>query len=1314
MKEKRLFAPTVEPSTLVELLQWRTLWHPDQSAYTFLSDGETIARSLTYAELDCQARAIAVLLQQYQARGERALLLYPPGLEFIVSFCGCLYSGVIAIPAPPPDAARLKRTLPRLQAIAKDAQASLVLTTSRIRSMIEELSAQDLQLQAMHWIATEEISSELANEWQDPGVSSDTLAYLQYTSGSTSTPKGVMVSHKNLIHHCAYIGQAWGYTSDSIAATWMPYFHDYGLIDGLIQPLYQGIPCFVMSPLTFVKRPLRWLQIISRYKVTHTQGPNFAYEHCLRRTDPEQYTDLDLSSWRTASNGAEPVRKETLECFVKTFQPYGFRWSAFYPAYGLAEATLLVSTKQHKAEMPVFCTISTAALEQNQIVEASEDQQNVQTLVGCGNPIGDMKVVIVHPETLLQCSPDQVGEIWVSDPSIAIGYWNHLEETERTFQAYLADTSEGPFLRTGDLGFLKDGELFITGRLKDLIIIRGRNHYPQDIELTVEQSHPTLRPSYGAVFSVEIEGEERLIVTQEVERQFLRNLDVDQVVDIIRQAVAEHHELEVYAILLLRTGSIHKTSSGKIQRQACRASFLDGSLELVGRWMASDVVKKQEVLLNTFTHNTDVLSQTQTEKDFVDSVNSTAAAPGISSSRADAIINWLRSYANDRINSQLIDERRCIPPYIVLDFGNRGILGMQVPEQYGGIALNNCDAMRVVEQLAAIDLTLATFVCINNFLGIRPIQRYATEDVRNELLPILAKGRELAAFALTEPGAGSNPRAISAIGMADTTGGWRLRGTKIWSGSASWAGVINVFVQLVNDNAEPEGITGFTLRQGTTGLSVGAESLTMGMRGVVQNFVHLKDVPVSSANLLGGSGSGMDVAQDAMLFTRLAIAAMSVGGMKRCIQLMLRYATRRDIATGRLLDNPATLVQLSNLTAATTALSTLVTRIAELLDNESTIPVEAYVACKTSGPELLWQSADSLVQLLGGRGYIETNIAPQILRDARVFRIFEGPTETLNMFLGSRVLHQSNELHQFLCNGLGATTVSNSLREAAKQIQARWLESITFGDRPSTLSFAQMLTGEVATFAILLAAVQGAFNRTPKNNLRRAVAWAKQQFDQSLAKALSSTSLESVLLNANETTDFISSYAETIGDLEQTLAGTDDTLDDLLRRPQKAVSTNQTTNASESVTSEVKAKQPVSKVSTYSTKSIETWLVQWIANELKVAIDSIDTCKSLVYYGLDSVRAIGLIDDLEMWLESQFSSNLVWDYPSIKSLAQHLAEKMNASLLPSEFAQDQSKKKYRDSFANVVENFNPSNQEQPLAKFDSLSDEEIDSLLNQM
>lgn len=571
-------------STLIDLLQYRCLNQSSEGpGYAFLENGVKEIDSLSYKELDEKARAIAVELQKKVGKNERALLLYPQGLKFIAALFGCMYAEVIAIPAPPPDPIRLKRTLPRLEAIVKDAQASVILTDFSRYSQLQETTSQlSSEFRSIKWIVSENILQELAQEWQKPDINGDSLAYLQYTSGSTSTPKGVMLTHKNLIHHCSYIKEAWGYTSESIATTWVPHFHDYGLVDGLIQPLYSGIPCYLMSPIAFYMRPIRWLRTISRYGVTHSQGPNFAYEHCIKRTTVEERANLDLSSWRTASNGAEPVRQETLENFIATFEPYGFRRDALYPSYGLAEATLLVATKQHGQEANVY-KVEAEALEKNRVVKVSQDEKEkvVRTVVSCGPPICGMKVAIVNPNTLRKCQVDEVGEIWVCDPSMAVGYWNRVEDTEKTFHACLAENGEGPFMRTGDLGFLHEGELFITGRIKDLIIVRGRNHYPQDIELTVEQSHPSLRYSHGAAFTVEKLGEERLIVVQEVERSYQKKIDIDEVVGNIREAVRDEHDIQVYYVVLIKAGSIPKTSSGKIQRSACRVKFLEKTLEVL-------------------------------------------------------------------------------------------------------------------------------------------------------------------------------------------------------------------------------------------------------------------------------------------------------------------------------------------------------------------------------------------------------------------------------------------------------------------------------------------------------------------------------------------------------------------------------------------------------------------------------------------------------------------------------------------------------------------------------------------------------------
>jgi amino acid adenylation domain-containing protein len=562
-------------STIADILHYRALHQPDQLAFTFLPDGETEGDRLTYRELDRRSRALAAQLQTLGLGGERALLLYPPGLDYLTAFFGCLYAGVVAVPAYPPSN---QRNTPRIKAVVADAQAAITLSTTAILSKVQSLLAEKTDLGNFQWLTTDSLDSEIEDCWQEPFISTDTLAFLQYTSGSTGTPKGAMLSHGNLLHNAAMTYRLMEHSPSSKFISWLPTYHDMGLIGGILQPLYGGFLCVLMPPAAFLQRPYRWLRAISDYKGTTSGAPNFAYELCIHKITPQQRQALDLSSWSVAFNGAEPIRQETLERFAAAFADCGFRKQAFYPCYGMAEATLMVSGGL-KADPPVLKTIQADALERNQVVETNAENEDARPLVGCGHTLLEQQIVIAHPETLTGCQPDEVGEIWVSGPSVGHGYWNRPLETEQTFRAYLSDTGEGPFLRTGDLGFLPNGELFVTGRVKDLIIIRGRNLYPQDIELTAERSHPSLRLGSGAAFSVEVDNEERLVVVQELE--FRQKPNLEEVSAAIRQAVAEEHEVQAHAVVIIKPGSIPKTSSGKIQRRATRAQFLAGQLEVI-------------------------------------------------------------------------------------------------------------------------------------------------------------------------------------------------------------------------------------------------------------------------------------------------------------------------------------------------------------------------------------------------------------------------------------------------------------------------------------------------------------------------------------------------------------------------------------------------------------------------------------------------------------------------------------------------------------------------------------------------------------
>ncbi len=552
---------------------------PSRPAYTFLDEAGA-ATALSYGGLGRQARAIGAQLQRLGATGERALLLYPSGAELVPAFLSCLASGVVAVPTQPMTS---ERGLPRLLSIARDSRAKFGLTTSRLLGRFQSLAAKVPELAALTWVATDGVAEDAALDWREPQLGPEYLAFLQYTSGSTASPKGVMVSHGNLLHNEEMIRRAFGQSAESVIVGWLPLHHDMGLIGNVLQPLYLGAHAILMPPTAFLKRPLSWLEAIDRYRATTSGGPNFAYELCLKKIDAEQRAGLDLSSWEVAFNGAEPVRADTLERFAKTFAPQGFRRSAFYPCYGLAEATLLV-VGGAKATPPIVLGVDRAALERREVTPSLTDGPESASLVGCGYPWLEQRVEIVDPEQLQRAGPGRIGEIWVAGPSVAQGYWGRPEETARDFGARLADdgpgSDGGPFLRTGDLGFLHEGELFVTGRLKDLIILRGRNLYPQDLELTAERSHPELRPGCSAAFSLDMDGEERLIVVCELDpKSTAAGAAIGAAIFL---SLAQDHEVRPHEIVLLEAGSIPKTSSGKIQRSATRLRYSAGELPV--RW----------------------------------------------------------------------------------------------------------------------------------------------------------------------------------------------------------------------------------------------------------------------------------------------------------------------------------------------------------------------------------------------------------------------------------------------------------------------------------------------------------------------------------------------------------------------------------------------------------------------------------------------------------------------------------------------------------------------------------------------------------
>ena len=551
-------------ATLADFLRARAANQPDKVAFTWLADDPAADVPVTYAWLDARARGIASLLQAEGAPGERALLLLPPGLDFVAALFGCFYAGWVAVPAYPPT---VNQRLERLQTLARDSEPRVALTTARLLTQLAQHRADPASLGPLRWRPVDFATAVDGIAWRgDPAVQvqAEALAVLQYTSGSTAAPRGVMLSHANLLHNVAQIARRFDVDAASRGVIWLPPYHDMGLVGGILEGVFAGFPVALLAPVAFLQRPARWLQAITRTRATISGGPNFAYDLCVDRIPAEQRTGLDLATWQVAFNGAEPVREATLRRFTAAFAPHGFRATAFYPCYGLAEATLMVAGGCAKAPP---------------VVTALEDGR---TVVGSGHSIADQHLVVVDPETHADCPPGQTGELWVAGPSVAAGYWRRPALSKAVFNAYLPN-GDGPFLRTGDLGFVRDGEVFVTGRLKAVLIVHGRKLQAEDLEASLADLHPG---GTAAALTVEEGGQERLVILHELDRRPVP-ADFDALVHAIRVRIAEAHQVPVWRVLLVARGSIPKTSSGKLQRGVCRAALLTGRLATLHEWQAT-------------------------------------------------------------------------------------------------------------------------------------------------------------------------------------------------------------------------------------------------------------------------------------------------------------------------------------------------------------------------------------------------------------------------------------------------------------------------------------------------------------------------------------------------------------------------------------------------------------------------------------------------------------------------------------------------------------------------------------------------------
>ena len=577
--------------TLVDLLDYRAAQQPEHIVFRFINSDGREDSSLTFAQLQRRARTIAAHLAEHVVPGDRVVLLVPPGLDYVAAFFGCLLAGAVAVPAYPPNP---RRADPRVARIVADCGARLALASDALMARLDGWLALTPELGGLTWLDAGRLAHGDSMAWRPPQVTGASLAMLQYTSGSTGDPRGVMLAHSNLLHNSATIHHVSAHRPGDNGVFWLPPFHDMGLIGGILQPVYAGLSAALMAPATFLQRPFRWLEAMSRYRATTSGSPNFAYDLCVERITDEERASLDLSAWRTSFNGAEPIRADTIARFGEAFSASGLRRDVILPCYGLAEGTLLVSGGPAEAP-PLLIHADRRALESGELRQPDAGAAEA-VLVASGCPVVDEIVAIVDPDRGVRCADGDVGEIWVAGASVAAGYWNRPEETTATFQARLAG-SDASFLRTGDLGVLVGGQLVVTGRLKDLVILEGRNYYPHDIEVAAERSHSSLRAGHSAAFSVPGDSRERLVLVAEVTRHHKSEED-SALFQAIRTELAGTIGVVPDEIVLIRQNTVPRTSSGKIQRRACRVAFLGGNLEVVGRWKAkgSDVVAPKDAI----------------------------------------------------------------------------------------------------------------------------------------------------------------------------------------------------------------------------------------------------------------------------------------------------------------------------------------------------------------------------------------------------------------------------------------------------------------------------------------------------------------------------------------------------------------------------------------------------------------------------------------------------------------------------------------------------------------------------------------------
>ena len=1170
--------------TFTEILFDQANAHPERLAFS-LTDGKS-DEQISFRTLLEESSQVAAVLTQTCEPGARCILAMPTCRSYLAGFVGSMLARSVAVPLAEPHG-QSRASMQRFENVLTDCTPAVVLTTS---AYVDDIKATPA---VRHCGASVVAVDQLTGTVDPPSLrgSSDDIMFLQYTSGSVGKPKGVLIRHRNAVHNTAMMVEHFGITTDSVGVSWLPLFHDMGLVGGLLTPVRGGYPTHLMSPATMLRRPELWLRSVTEHHATVSGGPNFGYRLCVDKITDETIAELDLSSWDVSFNGAEPVSARVMERFAQRFAPAGFRPQAQMACYGMAESTLFVTATPHRSGLTV-ARFDTDALEHHAVLETADGTADrITTLVGHGTPPPGITMNIVDPQTGQHLPSGHIGEIEVSSPSVSAGYWEK-------HPASGVDLGDRP-LRTGDNGAVVDGELFITGRTQDLIIVSGRNIYPQDIEAAVQDSHEAFVADFGAAFSVPGADGDQLVVVQAVDRRQLAKVTVDDLVGRIRSVLTQEFGIKADDVVLLPTGRVPRTTSGKIQRSRARAEY-------------------KEHRYCDHRLNPDLQSKKTSSAD-----------------RTAKLSASVRSFLERRTDRLLMDERRTLAPHVVLELGNRGVLGLEAPTRLGGAGLSQGEALKVITEIASVDLSIATFVGIHNALGLRPILKYGTPEQIDTWGRDAASGRILAGYAITEPGAGSNPTAITTTAQRQSDGSWLLNGTKNWIGNAAWSGVLTVVARTL-EGGTPTGVGAFLISSSAPGVRNGAEALTMGVRSIVQNVVHFDDVHVDSTAVLGRAGDGMKIAQDIMGYGRLGIAAMAVGGMRRAIWYARTYASNRRISTGLLFDNGVTLDRLDGWLSSLHGTADLVTALGRSLDQDEPITAEMTAACKIVASERLWGVVDGAMQILGARGYVENSLLPQLLRDARLFRVFEGPTETLAAHLGSRLLRRGH------LPGI-APQVGRELADVARIAQD------TSADDPAR---RQRLT-----HALGLAAAEGYV----VSNLGPSVDERTTQWNLDRLRAACDCVRGLSLTSMPHSADLQVRLDRHLGYLRALTPppGTDRTVDEYLMPDTGKTAPSEPVLAASSIPPPaVRASETGAAPSSQDIDLVEL-VTDCLSQALKVSSRDLDLNKPFAEYGMDSVDAIELAQQLGEQLGTDLDPVVIYDHPTARALAAYLHDQVD-------------------------------------------------------